>query len=274
LFFFPFDLDRMEARGTPKPLLQHVFYSATFGFAQFDFSKNGTLAYRRGVGDEVTVGVEDRQGRQTTLLSKPGSYTWPRLSPGGKRLALSVTEGGVTSVSIYDLATGKLAQLTPPTTQYLPIWTRDGKFLILGGIGGLGWIRSDGSGKTEPLTHSSGAQVPWSLSPDRSRLAYHAFSPATGFDLWTIPIHVSDSGLTAGTPEPFLKTPALKLIPRSLRTASGSPTARMNLAAGKCMCAHSLIVGPKPRFQKAVDGFHCGSQTAMNCSTEQTTNGS
>ena len=47
LFAVPFDLDRLEVRGTPTPLLEQVAYSSANGFAQFDFSRSGTLVYRR-----------------------------------------------------------------------------------------------------------------------------------------------------------------------------------------------------------------------------------
>jgi serine/threonine-protein kinase len=93
------------------------------------------------------------------------------------------------------------------------MWTRDGRFLIVGGLGGLTWIRADGTGKAERLTHSGDIQVPWSISPDGNRLAYHQLSRATGYDLWTVPIHSSETGITAGKPEVFLQTAAYETYP-------------------------------------------------------------
>jgi eukaryotic-like serine/threonine-protein kinase len=63
------------------------------------------------------------------------------------------------------------------------------------------------------LIQSNNLQVPWSLSPHGGRLAYHQLSPATGFDLWTVPITTSDAGVAAGKPEPFLQTPAYETYP-------------------------------------------------------------
>lgn len=79
--------------------------------------------------------------------------------------------------------------------------------------GGLTWIRSDGTGKAQSLIQSSNLHAPWSFSPDGSRLAYHKLSPTTGFDLWTVPIHSSESGLSAGKPEVFLQTAAYETYP-------------------------------------------------------------
>ena len=56
-------------------------------------------------------------------------------------------------------------------------------------------------------------RVPWSFSPDGSRLAYHELGSSTGLDLWTVPVHVTAKGLTAGTPEVFLQTRAFEVCP-------------------------------------------------------------
>jgi Tol biopolymer transport system component len=56
-------------------------------------------------------------------------------------------------------------------------------------------------------------QVPWSFSPDGTRLAYHELSATTGFDLWTVAITRSERGLVAGKPELFLRTAAYETYP-------------------------------------------------------------
>ena len=50
LFAVHFDLDRMRTSGNPTPVLNQVSYSSTFGFAQLDFSRTGTLVYRKDTG--------------------------------------------------------------------------------------------------------------------------------------------------------------------------------------------------------------------------------
>ena len=42
-------------------------------------------------------------------------------------------------------------------------------------------IRSDGSGKPQPLTQSKNLQFPWSFTPDGKRLAFHEQSSGTGY---------------------------------------------------------------------------------------------
>ena len=48
VFGVPFDLDRLEVRGTPSPVLEDVGYSSASGAAQINASQNGTLVYRGG----------------------------------------------------------------------------------------------------------------------------------------------------------------------------------------------------------------------------------
>jgi Tol biopolymer transport system component len=213
LFAVPFDLDHLQGRGAATPVLDHISYSATFGYAQLDFSRTGTFVFRKDAGGQVIAELQDREGKKEPLLRETGNYVWPRLSPDGQRLAFSVIESGVPSVWIYDRQTHRTLRLTTPAAMCLPLWTRDGHYLILGTQGGLFWIRADGTGKPEALLQSSTVQAPWSLSSDGSRLAYHEMNPATGFDLWTVPIKVSDTGVSAGKPEPFLRTPAFETYP-------------------------------------------------------------
>jgi serine/threonine-protein kinase len=71
----------------------------------------------------------------------------------------------------------------------------------------------DGSAEAASLTKSNNIQVPWSFSPDGTRLAYHELNSTTGFDLWTLPVQHTERGLVAGPPELFLGTPAYETYP-------------------------------------------------------------
>lgn len=69
------------------------------------------------------------------------------------------------------------------------------------------WTRADGLGQPEVLTQSGNQQTPWSFTPDGKRLAFVEIDRATGGDIWTVPVETGPSGLRAGKPEAFLKTP-------------------------------------------------------------------
>ncbi len=89
----PFDLERLEATGTPAPVVEGVATMATGG-ADFDVSANGSLAYVSGTSSgQMTVVSVDREGRASAL---PGisldTYRDVRVSPDGMRLALATRD--------------------------------------------------------------------------------------------------------------------------------------------------------------------------------------
>jgi serine/threonine-protein kinase len=92
-------------------------------------------------------------------------------------------------------------------------WWLDGRRLLVGGRTGMSWIDVERSDAPRRLTTSATIQVPWSLSPGGRRLAYYELNPRTAFDLWTAPVLASDTGLTLGDPEPFVRTQAFEVYP-------------------------------------------------------------
>ena len=81
----PFDPKSRTLRGEPLPLVSDV---ATRG-NDYDVSDDGTLVYASGavVGGYRLTRV-DRAGREELLDRAPAAYSWPRVSPDGKRIAV------------------------------------------------------------------------------------------------------------------------------------------------------------------------------------------
>jgi Tol biopolymer transport system component len=215
LFAVPFDLDRLEVRGTPVPVLDQVSYNGTNGSAQLDFSQSGTLIYRSGGagGGLLTVGWLDGAGKEQPLLAKPDNYGRPSLSPDGQRLALEVTEGSGTDIWVYDWQRDTLTRLTFTGIAFNPVWSPDGRYIFFRSAEtGMFVTRSDGAGKPQPLTQSKNIQAPWSFTPDGKRLAFMEQSTGT-FHLWTMPLESDGAELRAGKPEVFLQTSADERYP-------------------------------------------------------------
>ena len=125
-----------------------------------------------GQGQDRPVVWLDAAGKTQPLLATPGNYFTPRLSPDGKRLAVSP---GTNDIQVYDLQRDTMTRLTFKTqTNTYPVWTPDGRHIVFGVRSGfsLQWIRSDGAGETQRLLESKRELRPYSFSPDgKARLA-------------------------------------------------------------------------------------------------------
>jgi len=189
MFAVPFDLKRLAVTGSPVPILQDLATSIPDGGGQFSFSGSGRLVY---VTAENTVSTYpavwvDRKGVATPLLAEPGSYANPRLSPDGRRLALTVLRDDNWDVWVYDLERGVPSRLTfDDAAETEQIWSPDGRELVFssdkGGFDNLYRKRSDGSGEAERLTTSDSAQWASSWSRD-GHVAITASNTGAGFDL-------------------------------------------------------------------------------------------
>ena len=215
LYAVPFDLGAFTVRGTPVPVLDDISYSPLFGYAQMDVSQTGMLVYRKAAESGLSV-VDwiDRAGTRTALLTKPGRYAWLRLSPDGRRLAVTATESGVGSIIIFDTQKGDTTRITTRPGDYTGLtWWPNGGSVLFGGVEGMARISSDHQGEASPLTDIRVNQTPWSVAPDGRRLAYYERDPETGFDLWTVGVTSHDTGFKLETPERFLHTAAFEVYP-------------------------------------------------------------
>jgi serine/threonine-protein kinase len=209
LFAIPFDVDRLETRGTAVPILDDVAYSEN-GLTDVDASWTGTMVYRRGSGSGAsgmwTLQWVDGTGRKEPLLPKPGAYSGFSLSPDGKRIALVVYEMGRQDMWIYDSKRDAMMRLTFEGGAYYPppIWSPDGRYIVFGSPNGIYWTRTDGSGQPRRLTSSKNTQAPWSFTPDGKRLAYNENMGTP--QIWTVPLEDRGGQLTAGKPEQFLES--------------------------------------------------------------------
>jgi Tol biopolymer transport system component len=110
----------------------------------------------------------------------------PRFSPEGRRIAYQC-RGLERRLYIYDLDRGIRSPVTGDGWAGSEVWTPDGKRLIFGwfkqGPQNIYWQPVDGSSPMEQLASAEGVQVPVSLSPDGSTLAFVEFRPETRWDI-------------------------------------------------------------------------------------------
>src|SRR5262249_37648652 len=142
----PFDLARLETRGTPVTVLPRVVTTPE-GAGDFVVAADGTLAYVDAPGAKATAARTlvwvDRQGREETLTAAPRPYFHPRLSPDGTRVAVAI-EDQENDIWVWDFARRTLDRLTfGPASDFAPVWTPDGRRLVFfsqrDGGGGVVW---------------------------------------------------------------------------------------------------------------------------------------
>jgi len=192
LMAVPFDPQRLAISGTAVPVVQGVLQSPVSGSAQYSFSATGSLVYVPGVvqsNQSKPVWVS-RNGAELPLAAPERAYRGPRVSPDGRRIAISITEQE-TQIWLYDLSQETLTRLTfGGNVNNNPSWTPDGKRIAFesGKEGPLNifWQLADGSGGLERLTTSEYPQVPHSWSPDGQLLAFVETNPTTGYDIWML----------------------------------------------------------------------------------------
>jgi serine/threonine-protein kinase len=198
LIAVPFDPGGHETVGEQVVVLDDVYTIPAMrgtGFAAFDVSDNGVLAYVGGgaeAGETRLVWV-DRDGRTRPAIGEPGGYEWPRISPDGKKVAVTDrTLDGRIDVCVLDIERDARSRLTLEGNDILPDWTPDGKRISFGSIRGdahvdsIYWRAADGSGDTTQLAASEYPRFPIDWSPDGRFLAIVEWNPETMRDIWLL----------------------------------------------------------------------------------------
>jgi len=187
----PFDLDRLETRGTPVTVVRDVV--TTFkGGVNAMVAHDGTLAYVSGAveGTPRTLLWVDREGRETPIPAPPRPYFLPALSPDGTRVAVFANDQE-RDLWLWDLRRTTLTRLTAtPGVDVVQVWTPDSRRLIFtserAGVRNLFWQAADGAGAAERLTESPNTQYPTGVSPDGRRLIFADEFPETANDVMAI----------------------------------------------------------------------------------------
>jgi hypothetical protein len=169
LFAVAFDPDSLEAKGGPVPIVEGVN-----GFAVSDA---GTLVYIPGAASNTTqpgrtlVWV-DRDGKEEPIDAPPDQYLFPKISPDGTRVALTIL-GENPDIWVWDLVRKTMTRLTfDKGSDMQPVWTPDSKQVLFysareGKFGGIFRKNADGTGEEQKLVAAPDRQLyPWDLSGD------------------------------------------------------------------------------------------------------------
>jgi eukaryotic-like serine/threonine-protein kinase len=206
----PFDVTVLRTTGSPVSVQDGVFTKIDQNVLNVVSAADGTTMYvsgrNAGVGGRP-VWADRRGVRIARIVEQPvESPRYPRLSPDGRRLALTVGPSARGDVWIYDLSgTAQPLKLTFQGHNIFPIWSPDGMRIVFlspsGRSNHMLLISSDGSA-TDPerLTTSENVNLPLTWSPDGVFIMFSETISRGRSDLWLL--RMSDR-----TTRPWLQTP-------------------------------------------------------------------
>ena len=170
-----FDGAAHNPTGQPMQLEEGVLVDPTAG-AKAALSASGTLAYLKGRAQFLPVVADAGSSARDPILREPGTYSTPRYSPDGQRVAMTVFGTGGSDIWIYDIPRNTFTTLTTGGTSLRPEWTPDGRYVVfISGADAKPSIRRqpwDGSGPAELLYEPEQEPFEALVSPDNQWLVY------------------------------------------------------------------------------------------------------
>jgi serine/threonine-protein kinase len=136
LMAVPFDAERLRVAGQPVAMVQGIA-TANSSFVptgQYDLSRDGSLLVAMGPsGDQRRLVWVERDGNEQDLPAPPRGYTYPRISPDGRQIALNMRDAKGGGIEIWDVARGDSTPVTGSNGLSLyPVWAPDGASLVYG----------------------------------------------------------------------------------------------------------------------------------------------
>ena len=184
----PFDLARLETRGTPVAVVPDVVTTINGGVDAV-VAGDGTLVYVPGnvAAAPRTLVWVDRQGRETPIPIPPRPYLLPALSLDGTRVMVFGNDQAH-DLWLWDFDRTTLTRLTlAPGIDGIGVWTPDSRRVIFSsdrmGVRNLFWQAANGTGAVERLTESLNTQYPSAVSPDGHRVIFTEEAPKTADDV-------------------------------------------------------------------------------------------
>jgi len=177
----PFDAKGLKIKGEPFPVAEKIAGDPSSGIGYFAVSADGSLAYAPGgatEGVESKLLLADRKGTVTELPLPARQYRFPRFSPDGTRIALSIGSGrgADDEVWVYQLGNHVLTRVTFSGGNFSPFWSRDGQRLVYVSSRakdeGIYSRPADGSGNEKWIYGDFTARMPSDISTDNKTLLF------------------------------------------------------------------------------------------------------
>ncbi len=199
-----FDVERLTIRGEPISVLDGVFRSNNGGGAYFAVAGSGTLVFARG-GHARTLVRVDRNGRRVPLVDDRRGFRLPRISPDGRRVAVTI-DPRPSQIWIYDIERGSGLPLATEGHNLASAWTPDSRRVAYTSDGEMYWRAADASSEAQRLLARDRPQYPSEWSRDGRSLIFLDDHPTNRFDIWVMTLDAD--------PRPLVATGAHELMVR------------------------------------------------------------
>ncbi len=256
LFAVPFDVDSLEVRGKPVPVMENVMGMRSSGVVHVGFARNGLMAYIAGSprSRQSRLVWRSRDGARRPLGANVAGYLNPRISPDGKRVAVQVE--GATSFDIwtYHFEQETLTRLTFAGDNSFPAWSPDGRRIAFASVRDNALMSAyvkaaDGSGQAERVfsadeLENAGQVIPHGWTPD-GRSMVLTFTNEDASNIATLSEADTETRVVLETPADEL-TPAL--------SPNGRWLAYMSDEAGEFQIFVRAYPGPGGKWQVSTEG--------------------
>jgi len=193
LFAVRFDVSTLKVIGGPVSVVEGLFRQGAA--PQYAVSDSGTLVYIPSTASGITASNQrtlvwvDRKGKEEPISAVPNNYCWPRLSPDGTKVAMTISTGVYKGdIWIWDIVRGTMSRLTFNETSGTPLWSLDGQRIAFCSSfvpnTAVYWKAADGTGEDEKLGSVPGRFLfPWSWSNNGKTLVTLESIDLTSWDI-------------------------------------------------------------------------------------------
>jgi len=168
------DLETGRPLSEPLQIEDGVLIDATAG-AKAALSASGTLVYIRGRSQFQPV-LLGANGAESPVIEELRSYSTPRYSPDGRRIAVTVFAQGASNIWLLDVARRTFSPLTSDGTSMRPEWSADSRHVVFisqqDGQSSVMWQLADGSASAEVLYQPELEVYEALVSPDAKWLVF------------------------------------------------------------------------------------------------------
>jgi eukaryotic-like serine/threonine-protein kinase len=172
-----FDAASLKLSGEPHPIADPVASLGVHGQIRAAVSATGVLLFSASnpLGQFVWY---DRAGKPQGMLGEPAAIGQFRLSPDGRRIAMSAASPGGADLWMLDVDRGVTTRFTSrPGISNAPVWSRDGRTILFASGSPFNLFRKDANGTAaeQRLTESPNLQFPVDWSPDGRYILIYEF---------------------------------------------------------------------------------------------------